>query len=88
MNKWLDGDPAMPPPPAERKEGRNHNWFHLRNHDVLSMPDAWEYPWYASWDLAFHCLTLALVDSEFAKSQLDLLLREWYQHPNGQVPAY
>ena len=88
VKPWLDGDPTMPPPPPERKEGRNNNWFHLRNHDVISMPDTWEYPWYASWDLAFHCITLALVDSEFAKSQLDLLLREWYQHPNGQVPAY
>ncbi|HXT34560.1 MAG TPA: glucosidase [Chloroflexota bacterium] len=88
VKPWLDGDPTMPPPPPQRKEGRNHNWFHLRNHDVISMPDTWEYPWYASWDLAFHCITLALVDSEFAKAQIDLLLREWYQHPNGQVPAY
>ncbi len=88
VEDWLRGDPAMPPPPAERLTGRNRAWFHLRNHDVLSMPDAWEYPWYASWDLAFHCITLSLIDSEFAKSQLDLLLREWYQHPNGQVPAY
>jgi hypothetical protein len=88
VTDWLDGDPAMPPPPAERLTGRNRAWFHLRNHDVLSMPDAWEYPWYASWDLAFHCITLSLIDSDFAKCQLDLLLREWYQHPNGQVPAY
>ncbi len=88
VTDWLVGDPAMPPPPAERLTGRNRAWFHLRNHDVLSMPDAWEYPWYASWDLAFHCITLSVIDSEFAKSQLDLLLREWYQHPNGQVPAY
>jgi hypothetical protein len=88
VEEWLRGDPAEPPPPADRRYGRNHSWFHLRNHDVLSMPDVWEYPWYASWDLAFHCITLALVDSDFAKWQLDLLLREWYQHPNGQVPAY
>lgn len=86
--QWLDGDPAQPPPPVERRRGRNHEWRHLYNERVMSMPDAWEYPWYAAWDLAFHCLPLALIDPTFAKSQLDLLLREWYQHPNGQVPAY
>ena len=86
--KWLEGDPAFPPPPSERKQGRNHAWTHLYNADVISMPDKWEYPWYAAWDLAFHCVPLALVDSQFAKEQLILLLREWYMHPNGQLPAY
>ncbi len=85
---WLDGDPAQPPPPPERKNGRNRDWFTVNNADILSMPDKWEYPWFASWDLAFHCIPLALVDSQFAKQQLDLLTREWYQHPNGQIPAY
>ncbi len=80
--------PAQPPPPAERQHGRNHEWTHLYNADVISMPDKWEYPWYAAWDLAFHCVPLALVDSEFAKEQLVLMLREWYMHPNGQLPAY
>ena len=88
VEKWLDGDPATPPPPPERKQGRNREWKHLYNSDVISMPDKWEYPWYASWDLAFHCVPLALVDVEFAKDQLILLLREWYMHPNGQLPAY
>ena len=88
VNKWLDGDTAQPPPPAIRKQGRNHEWRHLYNADVISMPDKWEYPWYAAWDLAFHCVPLALVDSEFAKDQLTLMLREWYMHPNGQLPAY
>ncbi|CAA9553194.1 MAG: GH63 [uncultured Thermomicrobiales bacterium] len=86
--RWLDGDPAQPPPPSERCQGRNQHWRHLYNERVMSMPDAWEYPWFASWDLAFHCIPLAIVDPTFAKGQLDLLLREWYQHPNGQVPAY
>ena len=85
---WLRGDPTEPPPPAERLHGRNSDWTHLYNEDVLSMPDTWEYPWYAAWDLAFHCVALALVDSDFAKRQLKLLLREWYMHPNGQIPAY
>jgi hypothetical protein len=85
---WLNGDPAQPAPPPERRNGRNHEWRHLNNADVISMPDKWEYPWYASWDLAFHCIPLALVDATFAKSQLVLLLREWYMHPNGQLPAY
>ncbi len=88
VKNWLEGDPAFPPPPKERLTGRNSEWTHLYNDDVISMPDKWEYPWYAAWDLAFHCISLALVDSEFAKKQLVLLLREWYMHPNGQIPAY
>ena len=88
QQEWLHGDPAYPPPPPERLQGRNREWGHLYNADVLSMPDKWEYPWYASWDLAFHCVPLALVDPDFAKEQLILLLREWYMHPNGQLPAY
>ena len=85
---WLDGDPAGPTPPASRWHGRNNDWTHLYNDDVISMPDKWEYPWYAAWDLAFHCISLAIVDPDFAKDQLILLLREWYMHPNGQLPAY
>ncbi|TMB11594.1 MAG: glucosidase [Deltaproteobacteria bacterium] len=88
VRDWLEGDPAQPPPPPERKSGRNSDWGHLYNADVLSMPDKWEYPWFAAWDLAFHCIPLTLVDSDFAKEQLLLLLREWYMHPNGQIPAY
>jgi hypothetical protein len=88
VRKWLDGDPAGPPPPPERRNARNHGWIHLNNLDVVSMPDKWEYPWYAAWDLAFHCVALAHVDPEFAKAQLVLLCREWYMHPNGQLPAY
>jgi len=88
VKEWLRGDPGSPPPPAERTNGRNHDWPHLYNADVISMPDKWEYPWYAAWDLAFHCVSLALVDPDFAKEQLVLLLREWYMHPNGQFPAY
>ncbi len=88
VKDWLDGDSAEPPPPADRQHGRNHEWTHLYNADVISMPDKWEYPWYAAWDLAFHCVPLALVDADFAKEQLLLLLREWYMHPNGQLPAY
>jgi hypothetical protein len=88
VKNWLEGDPAQPAPPGDRQYGRNREWTHLYNADVISMPDKWEYPWYAAWDLAFHCLPLALVDSEFAKEQLTLLLREWYMHPNGQLPAY
>ncbi len=88
VNRWLKGDPAGPEPPATRLRGRNHDWTHLYNADVISMPDKWEYPWYAAWDLAFHCIPLALVDPTFAKDQLVLLLREWYMHPNGQLPAY
>jgi hypothetical protein len=86
--RWLDGDPAGPEPPQSRRTGRDHDWIHLNNADVISMPDKWEYPWYAAWDLAFHCVALAHVDPEFAKSQLILLCREWFMHPNGQLPAY
>jgi mannosylglycerate hydrolase MGH1-like protein len=88
VEQWLDGDPGQPPPPPERLSGRNSQWRHLYNERVMSMPDKWEYPWYASWDLAFHCIPLALVDTCFAKAQLDIIVREWYQHPNGQIPAY
>src|ERR671919_130972 len=88
VRRWLEGDPAGPPPPAERRGGRNHQWEHLYNDDVISMPDKWEYPWYAAWDLAFHVIPLALIDPDFAKNQLVLFLREWYMHPNGQIPAY
>ncbi|HXB68490.1 MAG TPA: hypothetical protein VNY05_09610 [Candidatus Acidoferrales bacterium] len=88
VRDWLGGDPAFPAPPAIRNRGRNHDWPHLYNSDIISMPDKWEYPWYAAWDLAFHCLPLALVDSQFAKDQLVLMLREWYMHSNGQLPAY
>jgi hypothetical protein len=85
---WLDGDHDQPPPPVERRGGRNHDWPHLFNRDVISMPDKWEYPWYAAWDLAFHMIPMATIDPEFAKGQLELFLREWYLHPNGQMPAY
>ena len=88
VREWIQGDPAQPAPPAGRNRGRNCEWGHLNNADILSMPDKWEYPWYAAWDLAFHCLPLALVDPHFAKHQLVLLTREWYMHPNGQLPAY
>ncbi len=88
VRKWLAGDPAQPAPPRERKTGRNADWGHLNNADIISMPDKWEYPWYASWDLAFHCIPLAVMDPEFAKNQLVNLTREWYMHPNGQIPAY
>jgi hypothetical protein len=88
VRPWLRGDEGHPTPPAERRQGRNHDWEHLNNADIISMPDKWEYPWYAAWDLAFHCIPLALIDAEFAKEQLVLLTREWYMHPNGQLPAY
>jgi hypothetical protein len=88
VEEWLKGDPASPPPPASRWDGRNARWRHLYNERVMSMPDSWEFPWYASWDLAFHCIPLALVDPHFAKGQLDTIVREWYQDPNGQLPAY
>ncbi len=88
MPRWLDGDPGHTPPPEERRTGRNSHWRTLNNEDIISMPDKWEYPWYAAWDLAFHCVPLAVVDAEFAKNQLILFLREWYMHPNGQLPAY
>jgi hypothetical protein len=87
VSRWLKGDPGLEPP-RQRLNGRNKEWRHLYNADVISMPDKWEYPWYAAWDLAFHCIALALVDSEFAKEQLLLMTREWYMHPNGQLPAY
>lgn len=88
VKRWLDGDPNKPPPPPERRWVRNFDWPHLFNRDVISMPDKWEYPWYASWDLAFHMVAMARIDPYFAKSQLLLFLREWYMHPNGQIPAY
>lgn len=88
VKDWLDGDPAHPAPPAERQFGRNNDWAHLYNRDIISMPDKWEYPWYAAWDLAFHMIPFAKVDPHFAKDQLALFLREWYMHPNGQIPAY
>jgi hypothetical protein len=88
VQSWLEGDPSQPPPPGPRREGRNKGWPHLFNRDVLSMPDKWEYPWYAAWDLAFHMLPFAQFDPDFARQQLLLLLREWYMHPNGQIPAY
>ena len=88
VEHWLEGDPAQPAPPESRQQGRNHDWLHLYNRDVISMPDKWEYPWYAAWDLAFHMIPFARVDPHFAKEQLVLFLREWYQHPNGQIPAY
>ncbi|MFN8143222.1 MAG: glucosidase, partial [Bacteroidia bacterium] len=86
--QWLKGDPVHPSVHSNRLKGRNHDWVHLNNADIISMPDKWEYPWYAAWDLAFHCITLAQVDAQFAKEQLVLLTREWYMHPNGQLPAY
>jgi hypothetical protein len=88
VERWLSGDPTEPPPPEARKQGRNHGWWHLDAADVMSMPDKWEYPWFASWDMAFHCVAFALIDPDFAKQQLTLLTREWYMHPNGQIPAY
>ncbi|WP_245714799.1 MGH1-like glycoside hydrolase domain-containing protein [Micromonospora inyonensis] len=88
VKRWLDGDPGSTPPPAGRRHGRNSAWWHMNSFDVISMPDPWEYPWYAAWDLAFHCVSIARVDPGFAKEQLLLLLREWYMHPNGQIPAY
>ncbi len=88
VEKWLRGDPAGPPPPEKRKKGRNHDWRHLNNADIISMPDSWEYPWFAAWDLAFHCICFADIDPEFSKQQLILLTHEWYMHPNGQLPAY
>ena len=88
IEQWLKGDPAQPPPPQQRKTGRNRDWTHLNNADIISMPDKWEYPWFAAWDLAFHCVSFSLVDAAFAKNQLQLLTKEWYMHPNGQLPAY
>ncbi len=88
VTRWLAGDPTTPQPDAGHQLGRNHQWPHLNADDIISMPDKWEYPWFAAWDLAFHCIPLALVDPEFAKHQLDIMTREWYMHPNGQIPAY
>ncbi|MGI8656307.1 MAG: MGH1-like glycoside hydrolase domain-containing protein [Pyrinomonadaceae bacterium] len=88
VKDWLEGDPGQPAPPAERSDGRNHDWNHLFSRDIVSMPDKWEYPWFAAWDLAFHMISFAKVDMEFAKQQLLLFSREWYMHPNGQLPAY
>lgn len=88
VEDWLRGDAEMPPPPQERRRGRNSDWLHLFSRDVLSVPDKWEYPWFASWDLAFHMLPMARIHPDFAKQQLGLILREWYMHPNGQIPAY
>ncbi len=88
VKDWLEGDPAQPKPPESHKYVRNHDWQHLYNRDVISMPDKWEYPWYAAWDLAFHMIPFASIDPHFVKEQLTLFLREWYMHPNGQIPAY
>ncbi len=88
IEQWLSGDSAQPQPPVNRQWGRNSKWEHLVNFDIISMPDKWEYPWYASWDLGFHCVALVLIDPDFAKRQLTLMTREWYMHPNGQLPAY
>jgi hypothetical protein len=88
VDRWMKGDPGQPPPPESRKHGRNRDWEHLHNSDIISMPDKWEYPWYAAWDLAFHAIPIAMIDPEFAKHQLLLLTKEWYMHPNGQLPAY
>jgi hypothetical protein len=88
VEDWLKGDPGQPAPPSQRLKGRNYDWFHLKNSNIISMPDKWEYPWYAAWDLAFHCIIFALIDVDFAKHQLLLLTHDWYMHPNGQLPAY
>lgn len=88
VKQWLQGDPSQPAPPVGHVHGRNREWTHIFIRDVLSMPDKWEYPWFAAWDLAFHMIPFARIDPEFAKEQLKLLLREWYMHPNGQIPAY
>ncbi|QKK09889.1 MAG: glucosidase [Planctomycetota bacterium] len=88
VKDWLAGDPSQPPPPESRRLGRNHDWSHLHSRDILSIPDTWEYPWFAAWDTAFHMVPMARIDPDFAKRQLVLMLREWYMHPNGQMPAY
>ena len=88
MAYWINGDPGQPVPPAARRQGRNSKWVTLNNEDIISMPDKWEYPWYAVWDLAFHAVPLAMIDAEFAKNQLITVLHEWYMAPNGQIPAY
>jgi hypothetical protein len=86
--RWLKGDPGQPSPPQCRSELRNTEWKHLHSKEILSVPDKWEFPWFAAWDLAFHCYVLSIVDREFAKSQLLYMVNEWYMHPNGQLPAY
>ncbi|MDG1516791.1 MAG: glucosidase [Flavobacteriales bacterium] len=88
VQQWLDGDKGHPIPPKSRQDGRNSGWRHLHNEDIMSMPDKWEYPWYAAWDTAFHCVPIAMIDPDYAKKQLIILTREWYMHPNGQMPAY
>src|SRR5262249_34060527 len=88
VKQWLEGDSAQPPVSPARQDGRNSDWPVLYNRDVIMMPDKWEYPWYAAWDLAFHCVAVARIDPQLAKEQLLLFLREWYMHPNGQIPAY
>ena len=88
VKPWLEGDSATPTPPSDRLKGRNSHWFHLESEDILSMPDKWEYPWFAAWDLAFHAIPIAMIDPDFAKQQLDVITREWFMHPNGQIPAY
>ncbi|WP_205509976.1 MGH1-like glycoside hydrolase domain-containing protein [Longitalea arenae] len=88
VQQWLDGDPATPPPPPQRWQGRNNDWKQLNNEHIISVPDKWEFPWYAAWDLGFHCVTIGLVDPDFAKQQLQLLTEEWYMHPSGMLPAY
>jgi hypothetical protein len=88
IEQWLHGDPGGAVPPAKRQFGRNRDWKHLTNYDIISMPDKWEFPWYAAWDLAFHCIPFSLIDPDFAKRQLELMTREWYMHPNGALPAY
>jgi hypothetical protein len=86
VREWLEGDPEQPAPPGSRRHGRNHDWPHLFNRDIISMPDKWEYPWYAAWDLAFHMIPFAQIDPQFAKEQLVLFLREWYMHPQRPAP--
>jgi hypothetical protein len=88
IEEWLEGDPSLPPPPHARQSGRNADWIHLHSADVLSMPDKWEYPWFAAWDAAFHMIPFAMIDPDYAKREMSLFLREWYMHPNGQIPAY
>lgn len=88
VHQWLKGDPGQPPPPPQRTEVRNSEWKHLHSKEILSVPDKWEFPWFAAWDMAFHCYALSMVDREFAKSQLLYMVNEWYMHPNGQLPAY
>ncbi|CAN5318620.1 glucosidase [soil metagenome] len=88
VERWLNGDPGLPAPPESRRQGRNKDWKYLKNEDIISMPDTWEYPWYAAWDLAFHCIPMSMIDPVFAKNQLLLVMREWYMNPAGQIPAY